>query len=264
MKLIALLAGGLVASSALAQVGSGGTITNNTATFTLADNLGDATGSGPLSSFSVGGPGNPDHLFQSWWWYRSGNDTRESQMNGATSWDWSNPGSARLNFSTAEFDAVMVFTVNGFSDGFGELTQTLTVFNTTDHAISVNLFNYQDVDLAGSFGNDSAVLNSGNVIRVTDAATGWVANYEGTNAFAVSGFSGIRDILANGAADNFGNTGLPFGPGDFTGGFQWSFNLDQGGAATASATLTVTNIPTPGALALASLGGLVAMRRRTR
>ena len=54
------------------------------------------------------------------------------------------------------------------------------------------------------------------------------------------------------------------GPGDFTGGFQWSFNLDQGGAATASATLTVTNVPTPGALALASLGGLLAMRRRTR
>ena len=264
MNLLSLVVGGLIASSALAQVGSGGTATNGNATFSLTDNLGGPTGNGPLSSFSVGGPGNPDHLFQSWWWARSGADTRESQLNNATSWDWSNPGSGRLNFSTAEFDAVMVFTVNGFGDGFGELTQTLTVFNTTDHAITVNLFNYQDVDLAGTFANDSAVLNSGNIIRVTDAASGWVANYEGTNAFATSGFAGVRDTLTNGSVDNFNSTGLPFGPGDFTGGFQWTFNLDQGGAATASATLTVTNIPTPGALALASLGGLIAMRRRTR
>jgi hypothetical protein len=264
MKTFALLASGLVASAALAQVGSGGTATNGASSFTLSDYTGGATGFGPTCDFSVGGPGNPDHLYQAGWFYRSGGDSREFAFANATSSDWSTPNQGRLEYSTREFDAVMIYTVNGIGNGYGVLTQTLTVFNTTNHAINVNLFNYQDIDLAGTSSNDSAVLNSGNVIRVTDANTGWVANYEGTNAFAVGGFSSIRDILSNGSVDNLSNTGLPFGPGDFTGAFQWNFDLSTGGAATASATLTITNIPTPGALALGSVGGLVAIRRRRR
>lgn len=250
------------ASTAFAQAGTGGSITDNNATFTIADYLGSGTGNGPLADFRVGGTGNPDHLFQAWWWYRvEGVDTREFAFNGASSADWSIPGTGRINYSYANFDAVMEFQVTGTSDGVGVLTQTLTIINNTNDNMTINLFNYQDVDLGGTAGNDSAFLAGPNVIRITDAApSDWIANYEGTNDYGVAGFAALRARLTDNNPDNFSGTGLPFGPGDFTGGFQWVLNLSPGSAATASATLTI--IPSPGAMALLGLGGLVGLRRR--
>lgn len=261
-KILALVAVAGASSAAFAQVGSGGTATNGLSSFTLNDYTGDDTGTGALSSFSVGGAGNPDHAFQTWWWYRVEGDSRERSFANAVNSDWSSPGKGRLEYQTDDFFAVMSFQVTGIADGYGVLTQTLTVLNTSNTTKTFNLFNYNDVDLAGSAGGDSATLNSPNVIRITDANSPWVAFYEGTDAFGVDSFANLRAELADNGVDNFGSSGLPFGPGDFTGGFQWSFTLNAGGAATASATLTITTVPTPGALAMAGLSGLAAFRRK--
>lgn len=261
-NVLALLAVAGASSLAMAQVGSGGTATNNGASFTLADYTGTDTGTGATSSFSVGGAGNPDHAFQTWWWYRVEGDTREHSFANASGWDWSSPGKGRIEYTTDDFFAVMSFQVTGIADGYGVLTQTLTVINTSNSTKTFNLFNYNDVDLAGTAAGDSATLNSPNVIRITDSASPWVAFYEGTDAFGVDSFANLRGEFADNGVDNLNSNGLPFGPGDFTGAFQWSFMLDAGGAATASATLTITTIPTPGALALAGVGGLAAFRRK--
>lgn len=261
-KTLALIAVAGMTSAALAQVGSGGTATNGNSTFTLGDYTGTDTGTGARSNFSVGGPGNPNHAFQTWWWYRVEGDTRERSFANAVNSDWSNAGQGRLEYETDDFFAVMTFQVTGISDGYGVLTQTLTVLNTSNSTKTINLFNYNDVDLGGTAGGDSATLNGPNVIRITDSSTPWVAFYEGTDAYGVDSFANLRAELSDGDVDNMASNGLPFGPGDFTGAFQWSFTLNAGGAATASATLTITNIPTPGALALAGIGGLAAFRRK--
>lgn len=253
------VAGLALASTAWAQVGSGGTVSQGFSSFTLGD-VGTGSSDQPFADFSVGGPGNPDHLFQNWWWFRAQGDSNETAFNNASSWSYTG-NTARLEFSTASFDAVIQFSVTSIRNGLGVLTTTCTVFNTSNDALNLNLFNYSDLDMNETAGNDSADLNGVNIIRVTDGgSSGWRANYEGTDAYQVASFAGIRSILNDPNADDLNNTGLPFGPGDWTGAFQWSFSIGSLSAATASATITI--IPTPGALALAGIGGLVAARRR--
>lgn len=260
VKNVLIAAAGLVlASTALAQTGSGGTVSQGFSSFTLGD-IGTGPSDQPFADFSVGGTGNPDHLFQNWWWFRVQGDTNETAFNSATSWSYTG-NTARLEFSTASFDAVIQFTVTSIRNGLGVLTTTATVFNTSNDSLNLNLFNYSDLDMNETAGNDSADLNGVNIIRVTDGgSTGWRANYEGTDAYQVASFAGLRNLLNDPNADDLNNTGLPFGPGDWTGAFQWSFSIGSQSAATASATITI--IPTPGALALAGVGGLLAARRR--
>lgn len=259
-KNVLITAAGLVlASTALAQTGSGGTVSQGFSSFTLGD-IGTTASDQPLADFSVGGTGNPDHLFQNWWWFRVQGDASETAFNSATSWSYTG-NTARLEFSTANFDAVVQYTVTSIRNGLGVLTTTCTVFNTSNDPLTLNLFNYADLDMNQSASDDSADLNGVNIIRVTDGGnSGWRANYEGTDAYQVASFAGLRNILNDPNADDLNNTGLPFGPGDWTGAFQWSFSIGSFSAATASATITI--IPTPGALALAGVGGLLAARRR--
>lgn len=258
--LIGAVAGLAFGSAAFAQVGSGGSISNNASSFTIGDIDTTSGGNGPLADFRVGGAGNPDHLFQQYWWYRVQGDSQETEFVNATSWAY-NGNTATLTFSTPQFEAVMQFIVLGVRNGLGVLTSTLTVFNTSADPLTLNLFNYADLDMNGTAGNDSADLNGVNIIRVTDGGgTGWRGNYEGTDAYQVASFAALRGVLTDPNADDLNNTGLPFGPGDWTGAFQWQFNISAGSAATASATITI--LPTPGAIALMGLGGLVATRRR--
>lgn len=260
MKNVLLASAGLLlASTALAQSGSGGSIAQGFSNFSLTD-IGTGATDSPFASFSVGGAGNPNHMYQNWWWFRVQGDSNETAFNNASNWSYSG-NTARLEFSTASFDAVIQYTVTSIRNGLGVLTTTATVFNTSADPLTLNLFNYADLDMNGTAGNDSADLNGVNIIRVTDGGnTGWRANYEGTDAYQVASFAGIRGILNDPNADDLNNTGLPYGPGDWTGAFQWSFSIGSLSAATASATITI--IPTPGALALAGIGGLLAARRR--
>lgn len=247
------------AAPALAQVGSGGTITNGSTTFTLNDYLGDEFGAGTTADLRVGGPGNPDHLFQAGWWYRVAGDNREHTFANANDWSWAN-NRGRQEYSLTDFNATVQYTVTGVRDGLGFLTMTLTIYNTSANNLTINVFNYLDLDMFETAGDDSAVLGSVNIIRVTDGASAWRANYEGTNSYQVASFDNLRQRLTDPNPDDFDNTGLPFGPGDWTGGFQWEFTLTPNSAATASATVTI--VPTPGALGLLGLGMLATLRRR--
>ncbi|MBU6413792.1 MAG: hypothetical protein KGS45_09975 [Planctomycetes bacterium] len=254
---------GLCSSMALAQVGSGGTISNGFSSFSVVDYVGDGTGDGPTSDFRVGGTGNPDHLNRAWWWYRVDGQSRETAFNNATNWSYTG-NVARLTYSTAEFDATMQFRVIGVRSGFGVLVQTVSILNRTDRRISVNLFNFNNLAMGGTAGDDQANLIAMNTIRVDDGmGTGWRAAYEGTEVYDVT--DGAIDVLGNlmdANVNTLGNRGLPpAGALNFQGAYQWAFSLGVNEAATASATVTIT--PTPGATTLA-LGGLALAARRRR
>jgi hypothetical protein len=91
-----------------------------------------------------------------------------------------------------------------------------------------------DFDLLGTASNDSAVLvHAFDHMQLTDGGSATTAEYRalGASAFLVRPYSGtnVGEELNDGAVDNFDNTGLPFGPGDFTGGFQWTRVIPAGG-----------------------------------
>ena len=250
-----------IASASFAQVGTGGTIANGNATFSIADYLGNGTGNGPTANLSVGGIGNPDHLQQAWWWYRVQGQNRESAFSNATSANYSG-AMGRVDYTYAQFDASMIWRVTGFGNGRGLLTETVTIHNTTDAALTIQLFNYNDLAVGGTDGNDTATQIAANTIRVDDSGnTGWKIAYEGTDAFDVTnGSFNVLSLLTDTSADLLGNRGLPSGAGPFKGAYQWTITLNPNEAATASSTLTIT--PTPGTLGLLGLGGLAVARRR--
>ena len=258
---IGLVVGLAIASSCFAQAGTGGSITSGNVNFTIADYLGNGTGSGPTSNLNVGGTGNPDHVQAAWWWFRLAGDNRESSFSNATSASYAG-AQARVDYSYASFDATMIWRVTGFGSGRGLLTQTMTIRNTSSEAIVIQLFNYNDLAVGGTDGNDAATQIASNTIRADDAGnTGWKIAYEGTDVFDVTGGSvDVLNLLTDTNVDALGNRGLPVGGGSFKAAYQWTITLNPNEAATASSTLTIT--PTPGALALLGLGGLAVARRR--
>jgi hypothetical protein len=247
----------LACGAVSAQPGTGGTISHNNATYTQGDVPTLLTSSGPNGEFRVGGAGNPNHYFQSWWWLRQdGVHTREIALNSASNASWSG-NQGIIDYASPTMPIVQTYQVIGFGSG-GALIESLTITNTTGQAISASIFHYLDLDLNATSTGDSAVLNGPNSIRVFDGP--WIANYEGSGTYAVGPFPDVRGLLTNTGIDNFTNTGLPFGPADWTGGWQWSFSLQPSESITLTASVTI--IPAPGALALLGACGLLTRRRR--
>lgn len=257
---IALIATAALASAAFAQSGTGGTATNGFSTFTMTDSPTSGSANAPGADFRVGGLGNPDHLYSSWWWFRMPGDTRETAFSNATSSSWAG-NTGRMDFVYPSFTATMIFRVTGIINGFGILTETVTIRNTTNSPLTLDLFNFNDIDLAGTAGNDITTQPAVNIVRFTDTALpGWRADYEGTNSFAFDDAGSVQNLLTDAAVNNFSATGA-VASGDREGAFQWTIHLAPGDAATASATITI--VPTPGVSALAAVGaGLVIRRRR--
>src|ERR1700687_2036432 len=74
---------GNLATSWAQQPPPGFTIKNENATFTLSGIPNAPTNLPASAELTVGGQGNPNQAFQTWWWFRLPNDTRESAVNAA-------------------------------------------------------------------------------------------------------------------------------------------------------------------------------------
>lgn len=249
-----------MAGAAFAQPGTGGSISDGNAAFTQGDAPTAVSSTGPLAQFQVGGSGNPNHLFQSWWWGRAvGVNTRENALANASGATWGG-SQGRIDYpgSASNIQVVQTSRVVGFGSVGGALFEGLTIVNTTPIPLTLELFHYLDLDLAGSSGGDSAVLSGPNHIRVTDGD--WTADYEGSGRYQVGTFPSVRTLLTNTSIDNFSNAGLPFAAGDWSGGFQWTVTLAPGQATSIGASVTI--VPAPAAGALLAFGLAAGLRRR--
>jgi hypothetical protein len=228
----------VLAAAAPGQVGTGGTITHNDAVFRMADSPTVNTGVGTASmDFRVTGPAGTDHGYQHWWWVRvNGVDTREYCLANATSPSWSG-SQGSMAFTNATYSALVVYTVTGGppGSGRGQVTARLTLTNNTQAPLSLAVFSYLDYDLNATAGSDSATLLSSNRIGISEGSTTAEFYGPGAAAYQVTAFATLRGLLTNTTVDNLANTGLPFGPGDWTGGFQYNLTLPANGS---SATVT--------------------------
>ncbi len=203
-----------------------GTITDPPASFVLSASAFDNT---PSANFTgVSATLTQDHLFETGWWYRIQGDAAETPFPTPTTQSYVG-NVATLGWTDVNgrgFNAQLVYTVVNSGGPSGYVIGQLTITNPGGLALDIDVFNMVDVDLQPTAGDDSATLVTGNNwIHLTDPG-GAVAEYRGAgaNAFLVRDYNGTRvgTVLGDGAVSNFDNSGLPFGPGDFTGGFQWT------------------------------------------
>jgi len=228
------------------------TLTDGNATFERTASSWDNSPAGNFRGVSA--TLTTDHLFETGWAFRAGNDTREffftlpdtQNFNGNTStMTWANVNGRGL-FSARE--TVRVFDVDGLNGASpsGRVEMTLEVTNFTGAPLDIGLFHLADLDVGGGAAGDSTVLlRAGPHPTIGISDTGVTAQYRGINAtrWQVRDFNsgnGIGGLLNDAARTEFNNTGAPGGPFDFTGGMQWADRTLQAGASfTVSVLFTI-------------------------
>lgn len=224
-----------------------GTITTGGASYVLTASHWDIT---PEVHYT--GVGTGDQLFEAGWWFRIQGDTQETVFPAPTTQNYTG-NTATINWTDLGGRGLAVTKTHVLSSagaGSGEVSTTLTITNNGASAITLHMFEMIDLDVNGSAGTDSAVLvQPNNYIRVTDATAGqceWRA--PGAVGYLVLPFAGATDVaaqLSNATVTDFANTGLPFGPGDITSGFQWTLQLAAGATGTVQVYAACNQTATP-------------------
>lgn len=208
-------------------LGAGGAIVDQAVTLQYSSGH---WGSAPNASLLGTDASGANPLFRSGWWYRVvGVDTREfpfpepdnqSYADGKLVAVWNNV--AGKGFAARE--TTWVFDDEGPSGGF---VSELYVNWGQNPGSDIALFHLLDVDVAGTFNGDSAVLRGPGYIKVSDGTS--VLRYRGEGAqrhYLVAPYDNIyggdvKRRLNDAVSDDFNDTGLPFGPADFTAGMQF-------------------------------------------
>jgi hypothetical protein len=210
---------------------------------------------GALPIFRATGTTGADQLFESWWWYRTTTDTREHTFNNSATSGFAGAvvsakgDSAILRWTNVDgkgFDAQLVYRIYSTGPSSAVVSQTLTIANPTTSPLGIVLFNYSDFDVGATAGGDSATFvppafPPNRQQEITDA-TSPVRCYFlgcGPSAYQTGAFATIRSLLTNAAVDNFTDTGVPFGPADWTSGYQWRLAVPPNSRESVSAGLAI-------------------------
>lgn len=264
VRALALVAGAGVTASALA----GGTITDGNATYTLVGNFDSNLGNGTFTTDT----GGLDQLFQNNWYYRAAgqgmrvmsslDSPTQSYVGDTATLFWNNTGT-----SGNRFDAQLVMKiVDGASPGSAQVIQTMTITNRNVGALTLNVFNLVDLDVSGTV-SDNASLLAGDPtnIRFTDVSTSDYGDFRGfgANRYQIGTGSTLRNLLGGVGLVDLSNSGTASNA-DANGAFQWILTLGAGGSASFTSTFAINTVavPTPGALALLGIAGVVGTRRR--
>jgi hypothetical protein len=236
----------MVASCLAAQ-----TATNITSTCTPNVVYGWNAGAIPATNTAAGGSSNlrwnglagQDQLFANWWYYRVAGDTREFSFSRAATSGIQNPAAPIVvgpkgdtgiiewvNLDGKGIDARLVTrvysTASAAAPTGGVCSQCMEIRNPTTTAVVINLFHYADFDVCASAGGDSAAfVGPPQQIQVTDPACAvrafHLACRNQNYLTAPFGAASAQSLLTNAVIDNLTNVGIPFGPGDWTNGYQW-------------------------------------------
>jgi MYXO-CTERM domain-containing protein len=257
-----------------------------------------STGAGnvPMNFQLSGAPATSANrqIFSGNWYYRVTGDTRERHLFNATSctvtgtnqvsWDFGNligPGLTAPS-PVAGTSATMSYTVLSTGVDSALLLSSLRITNTSSSPLSIDLFNAYDIDLGANspnFGGDiyapldtSGGNRTWSITDTTAAGGPWSALFRGFGAqgAGAGGFSAINGQMTDTNVDNFipdlNAGGLV--AADSAAVMQWRLVIAPDSSVTVSSALGIgrngaqPSVPTPGALALISLGGLAASRRR--
>lgn len=224
-------------------------------------------------------PDGIDHMHQNWWWFRTNLDSSERRLVDLLPGSTVGPNSATVRFrESVGSDPVLfvelTYTLTGLSSTQAKVDINWRVLNIARESLTVNFFSYSDFELNGSSLDDRGELVNPHTVRYVqdNTAVDVVASTTSLVGYDVGAYPSLLDLLNDTSEYNVSNSGLPFGPGDMTNVFQWSFDLAAQSELRGSLTKLVNLqysppqqpvIPEPGTWAL-MLSGLVPVALRLR
>ena len=248
--------------------GGPGTVTDGPSSYTYF-----GAGTNGRAVWVPGGLVSGSQLFESWWFYRASNQSREYSFAQGVPNTTNYTGNV-ATFTGDESDAnvadgdeqagltwTMTWTVT--SGDIAQLQSTLSVTNTTDEPITLNMFHYGDVDLNGNLSDSAFVNGNGDIIIQDTGSPGVSIAYAAQNAssFQIEVQDDLLELLNDDGITNLDNQNNVTDPADFSAGFQWVDVILQPGE-TEDFVIGFSIIPAPGAAALFGLAGLSGVRRR--
>jgi len=226
--------------------------------------MGDAT-SGLLSDWFIDGT---DHLFNQDYYFRVG-ATPEAPIwsVGQATVTTISGNSVNVSYSTNVFRFDITYTLVGGNGGSGtaDLGEIVRVTNLTANPLPFSLFEYDDFDLNGTAGGDSAELVNTSTIRQWDGLTNaLVGSTPPFNAWEIDAWPTILAKLNDGNVDNLSNSTSPSGPGDLAFAMQWNRTIAPRGNFLMSKNKLIEVVPEPATIAVFGLGLAALLRRRRK
>lgn len=230
-----------------------GSVSDGDASFGYGDFATDACGSDRVDFVPGTVGGAPDVAWAIWWWVGvDGQAESPLPTPSAQSYD---DDTATLDFEAlggaVGLTARLIGTVrDGVEVNQATWFETLTITNATGGPIELDVFHYADIEAGGTFASDEAVNpdpTDSSWIRVTDPAVpDFFEDYRAAqpDAFEVSPYSSLCSLLQDALPTELDDSGLPFGPGDFTAAFEWRGRLLEDGASIEFLTAVGIDEPT--------------------
>lgn len=224
-----------------------------------------------MSDWTVDGV---DHLYQQWFWYRTGLGA-EASIDTISAPVISQPAADNvlLSYGNATFSLSVEYTLTGGLPGSGvsSVGETIKIVNLTAGPLDFHFFQYADFNLLNTPAGDSVSLG-----------VNWLGKYN--SAYQTEGILAINESSVAPGADR-GEVGIvpgilaslndagpttlvyggPAGPGDVAWAFQWDLVIPANDEQIISKVKYLEIVPEPGTgalLGLALAGGFAAYRRR--
>lgn len=226
------------ALSCVATATAQGAISNANVSYELFGIPTAATGFGsdaPRIQFTAdAAAGNVAHSF--WWYYRVAGDTNESAFNSSGGQIVRNTfvnKTGTLEWADVDgrgFSATSLTTVASESATTGAVVHVMTVRNDGVAPLTIDLFAYCDLDHCATTPGDSA---AGTAERHAVSNPSCLADTEfygvQPDHYTVGTWPTVLDQLVDGAASTLSDTGLPYGPGDYSAAMQFTSPVLQPG-----------------------------------
>jgi len=255
------LAAGLLASISPAQI-----VNLSSGNSTASVNLGTQAG---MNSWNINGV---NQLNQQWFWVRNDNDpTGQHSLDTLPHTFTSSANSLSATYMASAYTINISYQLlggaTGGTDWHSEITESISLQNTSGGALNLHFFQYSDFNLLGTTGGERAQIfqNGGfftkaTVVKLASQVAETIDTPLANHAEAglTSDSPNTLARLNSGAPITL-NDNLTSGPhatADATWALQWDFNMASGEIVDVmkDKKLSVAPIPEPGTLALLSLG----------